>query len=127
MCLTAFSVVSAVFVANINHQAQGNTNVPYCLHKFTHGLGRLLCVKMVSWEERHCNIRQLAMVIFILYPSYNLTKNVCFIVIVATFTCIEHHYLKCPPCSTKYYAQVELAVMRQSIIGKLQRCALIKL
>ena len=68
MCLTAFSVVSAVFVSNINHQAEGDRVVPYILHKFTHGLGKLLCVKMVSWEERHCNIRQLAKVRMHLAP-----------------------------------------------------------
>ena len=62
MCLTAFSVVSAVFVANINHQAQGDTVVPYWIHKLSHALGRAMCVKMVTWEERHCNVRQLAMV-----------------------------------------------------------------
>ena len=62
MCLTAFSVVSAVFVANINRQADGDQAVPYWIHKMSHGLGRLMCVKMVSWEERHCNVRQLAMV-----------------------------------------------------------------
>ena len=67
MCLTAFSVISAVFVANINHQAQGDTVVPYWVHKFSCALGRLMCVKMVTWEERHCNIRQLALV-----SSYSL-------------------------------------------------------
>ena len=62
MCLTAFSVVSAVFVANIDRQAEGDRVVPYWIHKLCHTLGRVMCVKMVSWEERHCNIRQLAMV-----------------------------------------------------------------
>lgn len=64
MCLTAFSVVSAVFVANIDRQAEGDRVVPYWIHKVCHQLGRVMCVKMVSWEERHCNIRQLAMVRF---------------------------------------------------------------
>lgn len=62
MCLTAFSVVSAVFVANINHQAEGDRIVPFWIHKMCHAIGKVMCVKMVSWEERHYNIRQLAKV-----------------------------------------------------------------
>lgn len=76
MSLTSFSVVTAVFVANINHQAQGDTAVPYWIHKFSHGLGRLMCVKMVSWEERHCNIRKLAMVRVVLARRYWLLGDI---------------------------------------------------
>lgn len=62
MCLTSFSVISAVFVANIDRQSEGDKAVPACLHKSAHTLGKILCVKMVSWDERHYNVRQLAKV-----------------------------------------------------------------
>lgn len=60
MCITAFSVIVGVVVANINHQADGDKTVPYWLHKICYTVSKLMCVKMVSWEERHFSIKKLA-------------------------------------------------------------------
>ena len=61
MCITAFSVIVGVFVANVNHQADGDRQVPYWVHKICYALSKVTCMKMPSYEERHFNIKMLAL------------------------------------------------------------------
>jgi len=71
MCITAFSVVVGVIVSNVNNQANGDRYVPYWLHKICYALSGLCCVSMITWEERHCNVKKLRQVgLFVFYqPS----------------------------------------------------------
>ena len=74
MCITAFSVVVGVIVSNVNNQANGDRYVPYWLHKICYALSGLCCVSMITWEERHCNVKKLRQVgLFVFFISHRLS------------------------------------------------------
>ncbi|XP_067937010.1 acetylcholine receptor subunit alpha-like 1 [Watersipora subatra] len=75
MCITAFSVIVGVIVANVNHQADGDRQVPYWVHRICYTLSKVTCLKMPSYEERHYNIKMLALRSQVVLPSAIVSKR----------------------------------------------------